>query len=970
MYTNVDSITNKLHELKSLLINTSPKPKVIALTEAKHKSRWSAALSEFNIPGYNIYSNNLSSNNRGIIVYASQDLSCKVVNVNVDFSEFLVLEIEGRCAYNNTTIGVIYRSPSSKSDNDLKLHELINTICTSQSNNKIILMGDFNWPNIDWQSCSSSNSHGSETKFLDILRKNYLSQHIDKPTRIRGDDEPHILDLVITNEPFIDHIEYLAPLGKSDHSILNIHCCAQAQKITKVDKYNYAKADFDGLRDSCKMNWEDILCPFSSELEDMWAHFIKELQNRISQYIPKQKDFNAIKKDTWKRPLNSSLRQLIARKNRLWTRYMETRDATIHKKYKSIRNKVRNETRKLQIEEQRQVASKCKENPKIFWKFINSKRKVYEHIGDLKTKDTDGNVFTASTNSEKAEVLGNFFASVFVTEPHSVPPNLQLRSCHCAFTDPVFSEEIIFEKLNNLKIAKSPGPDNIHPRILYELRHELILPLKIIFETSYKLNQLPSDWKIGHITAIFKKGSKVDPSNYRPISLTSIICKVMESIIRDHIMKFFICNDYFTEFQYGFIKGRSTALQLLSIMDEWTSILDSGGQVDAIYTDFAKAFDTVPHRRLLCKLKSYNINEKATAWIRNFLCDRKQRICVNGEFSTWSAVLSGIPQGSILGPLLFLIYINDLPAMCTQQDISTKIYLYADDAKIYKFITQMRDQADLQTVMNSVKNWSDEWLLRLNIDKCKTVSYYLHNPFSTQYHITHDNKTYILDQLSSINDLGVTFDSKLSFKDHISQKINKAYSILGIIKRNFIHMDEISFILLYKTMVRPHLEYANSVWCPYKKGDIKDIEKVQKRATKLVIKFKGMSYPDRLLHLKLPTLKYRRLRGDMIEVFKITHNIYDPDASLKLAYHSGSITRGNKYKLSNHRFHYDLRKHYFSARIVNIWNSLPNHVVDVNTVNLFKTRLDRYWINQDVKYDFTADLTGIGDRSVNEIYDI
>jgi len=943
----------------------SPKPKVIALTEAKHKSKWSTTLSELNISGYDIYSNDLNSNNRGIIVYVSQDLSCKVLNVDIDFSEFLLIEIEGCSAYNKTTIGVIYRSPSSKPENDLKLYQLINNLCVDNKH-KLILVGDFNWPNIEWHSWSTANNLFPETKFLDTLRKNYLLQHIDKPTRIRGGDKPHVLDLVLTNEPFIDNIEYLAPLGKSDHSVLNIHCSAQVQKITTRGKYNYAKADYDSLRNSCQINWEDMFSPFRNDIENMWAYFKKVLYDRISQFIPKQKDFNAIRKDTWKRPLSSSLRELIARKNRLWTRYIETRDGTIYKKYKSIRNKVRNATRKLQIEEQRQVASQCKDNPKIFWKFINSKRKVHQHIGDLRAEDSDGNVFTACTSSEKAEVLGNFFASVFVSETDPVPPNIQPRSCHSPFVDPVFSEQIIYEKLNNLKVAKSPGPDHIHPRVLYELRYELILPLKILFETSYKLNQLPSDWKTGHITAIFKKGNKCDPSNYRPISLTSIICKIMESIIRDHIMEFFFHNNYFSKSQYGFIKGRSTALQLLCIMDEWTNQLDIGTQVDAIYTDFAKAFDTVPHRRLLCKLKSYNINDTLLAWIQNFLCDRKQSICVDGEFSSWSEVLSGIPQGSILGPLLFLIYINDLPELCTQQDTSTKIYLYADDAKIYKVIDQMSDQADLQAVVNTVKKWSDEWLLRLNIDKCKTVSYYLKNPIATEYHIIHDNNTYKLEKPDSINDLGVLFDSSLSFRNHISHKINKAYSILGIIKRNFIYMDETSFILLYKSMVRPHLEYANSVWCPYKMGDIQDIEKVQKRATKLIINLKNMSYMDRLQRLKLPTLKYRRLRGDMIEVFKITHEIYDPEVSLKLAYHSGSITRGNKYKLLNHRFHYDLRKHYFSARIVNIWNSLPDHVVDVNTVNLFKTRLDKFWANQDVRYDFTADLTGTGDRSVNE----
>jgi len=176
-------------------------------------------------------------------------------------------------------------------------------------------------------------------------------------------------------------------------------------------------------------------------------------------------------------------------------------------------------------------------------------------------------------------------------------------------------------------------------------------------------------------------------------------------------MQFFFQNNYFSKNQFGLIKGRSTALHLLCIMDEWTTQLDSGGQVDVIYTDFAKAFDMVPHRRLLSKLKSYNINQRLLMWIQDFLCNRKQSIGVNGEFSSWFEVLSGIPQGSILGPLLFLIYINDLLELCALQDVGSKIYLYADVAKIYKVINQITDQLDLQTVMNTVKTWSDEWLL-------------------------------------------------------------------------------------------------------------------------------------------------------------------------------------------------------------------------------------------------------------------
>jgi len=189
--------------------------------------------------------------------------------------------------------------------------------------------------------------------------------------------------------------------------------------------------------------------------------------------------------------------------------------------------------------------------------------------------------------------------------------------------------------------------------------------------------------------------------------------------------------------------------------------------------------------------------------------------------------------------------------------------------------------------------------------------------------------------------------------------------MIGLIKRNFIHMDSRTFIMLYKALVRPHVEYANSVWSPYKKGDIETIEKVQKRATKLVISLKKLPYKERLLQLNLHALKYRRLRGDTIEVYKIIHDMYDRSVALELP-RNVSSTRGNKYKLQN-QFSLQLSKIFpkfsFAARVVNVWNSLPDHVVDVNSLKQFETRLDKFWRNQDVTFDWTAEITGNGDRS-------
>jgi len=320
-----------------------------------------------------------------------------------------------------------------------------------------------------------------------------------------------------------------------------------------------------------------------------------------------------------------------------------------------------------------------------------------------------------------------------------------------------------------------------------------------------------------------------------------------------------------------------------------------------------------------------------------------------------------LPQCSILGPLLFIIYTNDLPDYCN--DLHTKLYTYADDPKLYRHIFNTADQDNLQNVIHRLNDWANEWQLKLNVDKCcgMTHTASISNLGNTKYYTDNGNVHYELANTESVSDLGVRVDSKVSFVDHINDKVNKAikaYSILGIIKRNFIHFDINSFVLLCKAMVIPHLEYANFVWCPYKKGDIEIIEKVQERATtKLIISLKKLSYVERLKQLQLPTLKYRRLRGDMIEVFKIVHNYYDSEAAVKLNFNTFNTTRG-MYKLQKFMCHYNIRKYSFCARVVNIWNSLPNEVVEADTVNAFKYRLDKHWSNQDVLFNFNADFTG------------
>lgn len=262
-------------------------------------------------------------------------------------------------------------------------------------------------------------------------------------------------------------------------------------------------------------------------------------------------------------------------------------------------------------------------------------------------------------------------------------------------------------------------------------------------------------------------------------------------------------------------------LQLLKVLDNWSDNLEIGGNIDVIYTDLEKAFDKVPHRRLISKLKSYGINADVIAWVEAFLSFRRQRVKINNVFSEWAPVLSGIPQGSILGPLLFIIYINDLVDSCSN---GSELYLYADDAKLFRHILSDLDRGLLQRDLDNLSDWTEKWLLKLNVNKCKYMSYERSSHSDTslnQYTIGGVN----LECVEVMKDLGVKFDSKLKFTDHINEKINKAYGVLGLIKRNFQYLSEKCFVTLYKAMVRSHLEYAQAVWSPHLVGHIKILRK-------------------------------------------------------------------------------------------------------------------------------------------------
>ncbi|XP_070173493.1 uncharacterized protein [Littorina saxatilis] len=375
-------------------------------------------------------------------------------------------------------------------------------------------------------------------------------------------------------------------------------------------------------------------------------------------------------------------------------------------------------------------------------------------------------------------------------------------------------------------------------------------PVAELFRRSLAAEQVPGDWKRATVTPIFKKGSRLTPGNYRPVSLTCILCKVMEGLVRERVMKHLAENNLIHKEQHGFVAG------------------------------------------------------------------------------------------SVCGPLLFVIYINDLPEVC-----SCPVRLFADDTKVYTRSDTEGGPEALQHDLDSLQQWSDNWLLRFHPDKCHTLK--LGNKKSEAKYFMKGKRGGVdvnieLQESEVEKDLGVHVDNRLSFKEHVSIVSGKANQIVGVIRRTFDYLTEEMFIQLYKSLVRPKLEYGHSVWQPHNKTLCAEVENVQRRATKLIPGLKDEPYCERLKALKLPSLEHRRLRGDMIDTFKYVHGMYEADRP-HFEPISSRDTRGHSLKLGKDHCRLNVRSNYFSQRVVNTWNSLPEEAVTAPSVNSFKTRIDNFW---------------------------
>ena len=569
-----------------------------------------------------------------------------------------------------------YRPPGSTSEEFQLFREQLDYIRTHHKGKKLPsahVLGDFNFKDIDWPDrLSKSGSTLSQSEgqiFIDIMNNHGLEQMVHFPTR-----EKNTLDLILTTLPgqFVH-----SPDKLSDHDIVSGTLKIFIPPIKKPRRkvYLYQKGDNESMRkDTLEFAKEKYFNGHSDtrsvqENFDLWTSFI---QDSADKHIP-SKTSRSVSSIPWITP---EIRRKIRRENKTLAKAKKTGSSRLRSKFETLKREIKADVRKQHDLYVNNLVGDVKANPRDFHRYINSQKKDTQGIPPLKRKNGKG---VAQSDLEKAEEFNGQFTDVFSKNEHTQVPLLD-RSA--PFMNGIaFSKDGVIKLLKGLNTSKALGPDELHPRVLKELATELGPVFAHLFQQSIDTGEIPKEWSLANICPLFKKSDRSLACNYRPVSLTCVPCKLLEHIVCSHIMAHL--NEYklLSDRQHAFRKGHSCETQLTTVINDWAKILDNRGQVDTFILDFEMAFDTPPHELLKSKLFSYGIGGKTLKWVDSFLCFRQQRVVVNGVKTDWAPVLSGVPQGTVLGPLLFSLYINDISS-----DIGSEIRLFADNCVCYREI--------------------------------------------------------------------------------------------------------------------------------------------------------------------------------------------------------------------------------------------------------------------------------------------
>ena len=923
----------------------------VAITETWLKSYHRDA--QLQIPGYSVSRSDRGKRTGGGVLLYSLDSIPTTSTESFDDGVCQVLFSTFSSA--KFCVAVVYRPPDASFESFCKVTSFLNR-CIDQLKDPeydIFVAGDFNFPQINWQTMSVSTSGGSPEsnksaeELLNFMSANLMNQHVDVPTR-----GINILDLLLSNnDRLISHVTTKSTV-MSDHDMVDVALTlnptsAAHSHINLFDpndfrSLDFQRANFDKLNESLgSVDWKDLR--ESCSFEDFPALFTETVHRVCQSHVPLKKppsgkpsSYNSLRRKKAKLKMRLSAARCTHDAKRITE--LET---SLNLVCYDIRDAIDNH---LDRREKRAVAT-IKENPKFFFSYARSFSKIKSSITLL--HDKSGKIVTDRKGI--ADTLQEQFCSVF-SDPNcqdKVPPNFPVPDVKSPDTEVLVTAEDILEAIKDIKMDSAPGPDGIPAILLKKCAECLSVPLQLLWSESMKTGLVPKFYKMGYVTPLHKKGSKAEPVNYRPVTLTSHIVKTFERVVRKSMVAYLETNELLTGRQHGFRTGRSTLTQLINHFDMIYEGLVDGKDTDSIYLDYAKAFDRVDHELLISKLERYGFHHSLINWIKSFLTNRDQVVVLDGVHSFIAGILSGVPQGTVLGPLLFILFINDLELCVT----SSSVGFFADDTRISKQIGSLEDCKLLQEDLDSVVRWSRNNNMQLHEQKSELV---IHKhkpgdllqelPFSPLTMSYNSSTGEALYPSENIRDLGVNVSHDLSWSRHISDTVVKARNVASWVLSVFKTRNKDVMLTLYKSLVRSILEYNSPVWNPTKVGEIQAIEGVQKTFTSRISTLKSDDYWKRLKEMSLMSLQRRRERYIILQVWKILNGVSPNDIGMKFRETSrrGTIAVTPPLVKGCSQRNQSLYDGSFAVLGARLWNVVPVDVKSLKTFLSFKEKLSEF----------------------------
>lgn len=812
----------------------------------------------------------------------------------IDFVEDVWIQVKLSSSNRFLYICVVYITPKSGNNNHLYVafsNKVKDNVALIGPNDRVLIVGDFNVSKIDWSYTSNgvmiptlNESCLNSLEVLDMINFGNFNQ-FNSVVNFQN----KILDLVLYTDParVIKVSKSLDNLVVPDmyHPTLEITIDIHVSYLPTFNhrKYNFRKSNYD------------LICQELSITDWSFINFmplnlaIKQFYNILNEIIHRHTPLYGAKS---KFPFwyDKSLRDLIAKKERARKKFKKNNNIRDRISYCELRALSKNMIVICYNKYLTSLQVNIKKNIKLFWAYAKSKKQTNSYPSQF----SNGSL-TASTPKEICDLFAEFFKSTYTH--HSSNRSFSISQTVNPSTESqiTISVEDVEKIIKSLDLNKNGGPDAIPNIFFRQTLKQISKPLVDIFNRSLQTSIYPTDFKTSFITPIHKKGDESSVSNYRQVCLSNVISIIFEKVIYSHLLP--LIGDKITHKQHGFVRGRSTNSNLTEYVSYISNALDEKNEVHVMYADFSKAFDTVDHSILLFKLQSMGLDSSLLKWFHSYLSHRIVFVSFNGERSFQFSPASGVPQGSVLGPLLFNIFINDLSTI-----LQCSFLLFADDLKIFIKIRSHYDITLLQRDIDKLFEWSVINNLELNINKCHTMVFSNKQiPSKANYSINNIQ----LGEVATFKDLGVTFDSKLKFDKHIESIVMTSYKMLGFIMRITSGFHEYSCIqYLYNALVRSRLEYNTVVWNPHDQKYKLKIEEVQRKYTRILffkLNHQQQPYNQRLKTLNLTELEGRREYFDMCFLHNLIHD-------------ENTLTESRPQFRINH----------YSTRSNNIFNTLPN----------------------------------------------